>query len=187
LNRVGIDFSDKHNDVRNYNATIENCLIQRSSMGIKVVRTTGVIIKNTEVKYCGAVQKYYHGLYISIVDQVTIDNLNASNNLTGIGLKICDFYGDQSETSISIKNSKFNSNYDRGLAAYELQKIYVENNQANNNGKSGINLIRCNDVTLKYNTCLNNYYEENVSYDIWLNSCSNMTITGNTYGTKKGF
>ncbi|RTE04446.1 right-handed parallel beta-helix repeat-containing protein [Paenibacillus whitsoniae] len=187
LNVIGIDFSDKHNDVSNTGATIDNVLVQYSAMGINVGRTSNVTIKNSKVEYNGAVKQYYHGLYLSTVDHVVIDKLDASHNVTGMGLKVTDFYDDQTETSISIKNSKFNYNYDRGLTVYHMNNLYVEGNEAHDNQKSGINIIDCQTGTLINNNTYNNPNIANVSYDIWLASSSGFTISGNTYGSKNGF
>ncbi|MNC17223.1 hypothetical protein D3C75_650960 [compost metagenome] len=187
LNVLGIDFSDKHSDVQNNGALIENILVRNSSMGVNVGRTKGLTIKNTQVTNNGAVKKYYHGLYLSIVDNVVIDGLDASNNTTGMGLKITDFYDTNNEASIIVCNSKFNNNYDRGITIYHMQNVHVENNEARNNQKSGINIINCKNGYLLNNTALNNPLVENVSYDIWLNETTNFTISGNVYGSKKGF
>jgi parallel beta-helix repeat protein len=187
LNVIGIDFSDKHNDVQNNGAVIENVKVQNSSMGVNIGRTKGVTIKNSQVINNGSVKKYYHGLYLSIVDNLLVDGLDASSTKTGMGLKITDFYDANNEASIVVRNSTFNNNYDRGIAIYHMQNVRVENNQANNNQKSGINIINSHNGALLNNTALNNPMVANVSYDIWLNNTTGFTISGNTYGSKKGF
>ncbi len=187
LNVLGIDFSDKHSDVQNNGAVVDHVLVRNSSMGINVGRTKGVTILNALVTNNGAVKKYYHGLYLSIVDNVLIDGLEASNTKTGMGLKLTDFYDVNDEASIIIRNSKFNNNYDRGIAVYHMQNIRLERNEALNNQKSGINLVNCKNGYLLNNTAQGNPLVENVSYDIWLNGTTGFTLSGNVYGSKKGF
>lgn len=186
LNVLGIDFSDKHSEVQNNGAVLENVLVKNSSMGVNVGRTKGLTIKNSQVTNNGAVKKYYHGLYLSIVDNVLIDGLDASNTKTGMGLKLTDFYDTNDEASIVVRNSKFNNNYDRGIAIYHMQNVRVEQNEARNNQKSGINIINCKNGYLLNNTAQGNPLVENVSYDIWLNGTTGFTINGNIYGSQKG-
>lgn len=187
LNVIGINFSDQHNDVSNTNSKIVNCIVENCSMGINYGRTNGATIKNTMVTNCGAVQKYYHGLYLSTVDNLLIDGLNASNNVTGMGLKICDFYGTETESSIIVQNCTLNNNYDRGMAIYDMNNVTVYDNTAKGNTKTGINLIGCSNVSMTYNTATGNGYVVNSAYDIWLNGCTGVTQNNNTYGTKSGF
>ncbi|KIR61361.1 MULTISPECIES: right-handed parallel beta-helix repeat-containing protein [Micromonospora] len=186
INRIGIDFSDKHQDVVNVGAVVENVLVERAAMGIIIGRATGVTIRDTDVQYNGAVQGYFHGLYLSIVDQVVIDGLNASHNVTGIGLKVTDFYNANTETSVSIRNSDFNYNYDRGTAVYYLQNAAIVDNVAHHNGSSGFNILWSTNGSLINNQAYDNPLVANVSYDIWLNGCSGFTISGNTYGSSRG-
>jgi parallel beta-helix repeat protein len=104
-----------------------------------------------------------------------------------MGLKLTDFYDVNDEASIIIRNSKFNNNYDRGIAVYHMQNIRLERNEALNNQKSGINLVNCKNGYLLNNTAQGNPLVENVSYDIWLNGTTGFTLSGNVYGSKKGF
>ncbi|WP_020619827.1 right-handed parallel beta-helix repeat-containing protein [Paenibacillus daejeonensis] len=187
INVVGIDFSDRHAGVMSSGATIENARVQNSAMGVIIGRTHQVTIKDSQVTNNGGINKYFHGLYLSIVDHVLVEGLDASNNKTGMGLKVTDFYDTNNEASIIIRNSKFNNNYDRGMTVYHMQNLVVNNNEAKDNGKSGINLINCKNGSLTNNTALNNPLVVNVSYDIWLNTTTNFTISGNVFGSKRGF
>lgn len=105
-----------------------------------------------------------------------------------MGLKLTDFYGNRTETSQVVEYCQLNNNFDRGTAIYDLNPLIVRNNSCNNNGKSGINIFRCTSGgQLLNNTATGNLYLVNVAYDIWLNACSGMTISGNVYNTKSGF
>lgn len=127
-------------------------------------------------------------VYLSTCDQVLIENVNASNSRSGMGLKITDFYGDRTETSCIVKNNTFDANYDRGMAVYDMNPLRVEGNKCRNNLKSGINLFRTTSGgVLLNNIATGNGNVVNVSYDIWLNGCSGFSVAGNTYGTKRGF
>lgn len=194
--RNGIDISDQHNDVRSTNAHIVNCHVQRSYLGVNVGRTDGVILKGTTLTNNGGLhldggvwkKGFIHHIYLSTCDQVLVENVNASNGRAGMGLKITDFYGTETETSCVVKNCTFDANYDRGMAIYDMNPLRVEGNKCRNNGKSGINLFRTTSGgVLLNNVATGNLYQENVAYDIWLNGCSGFSIGGNTYGTKRGF
>lgn len=191
-NTLGIDLSDQHTTTTSQNSLAVNCYVQNCSMGINFGRTHGCTIDTCTVNNCGGAPSGstpgLHNLYISTVDNCLIKYLTSTYCRSGIGLKLTDFYGDQSEASIIVQNCNLNNNKDRGLAAYDLSNLEVRNNTCNNNGSSGINILRTTSGgELTGNTCLNNVYKVDVSYDIWLNGCANMTISGNTYGTKRGF
>ena len=129
-----------------------------------------------------------HNIYISDCDPFIARYVTATYCRTGMGLKLTDFYGNRTETSQIVEYCQLNNNYDRGTAIYDLNPLIVRNNTCNNNGKSGINIFRCTSGgQLLNNTATGNLYSVNVAYDIWLNACSGMTISGNTYGTKNGF
>ena len=99
-----------------------------------------------------------------------------------------DFDGSHTESSILIEYNTCNNNFDRGIAVYDENPVTVQNNTCKNNKKSGINIFRSTSGgKLLNNTATGNGNTPNVAYDIWLNGCSNMTISGNTYSTKSGF
>ncbi len=194
--RNGIDISDQHNDVRSTQANIINCHVQRSYLGVNVGRTDHVTLKGTVLTNNGGLhldggawkKGFIHHIYISSCDQILVENVNASNGRAGMGLKITDFYGDRVETSCIVKNNTFDSNFDRGMAIYDMNPLRVEGNKCRNNLKSGINIFRATSGgVLLNNTATGNGNVVNVSYDIWLNGCSGFSISGNTYGTKRGF
>ena len=194
--RNGIDISDQHNDVRNSYATIVNCHVQRSYLGVNVGRTNNVTLKGTVLTNNGGLhldsgvwkKGFIHHIYLSTCDKILVENVNASNGRTGMGLKITDFYGTATETSCVVKNNTFDNNYDRGMAIYDMNPLRVEGNKCRNNTKSGINLFRTTSGgVLLNNTSTGNGYQVNVAYDIWLNGCSGFSIAGNAYATKNGF
>lgn len=194
--RNGIDISDQHNDVRNSYVTVINCHVQRSYLGINVGRTDNVTLKGTTLTNNGGLyldsgvwkKGFIHHIYLSTCDKILVDNVNASNGRTGMGLKITDFYGDQTETSCIVQNSTFDNNYDRGMAIYDMNPLRIEGNTCRNNLKSGINIFRTTSGgVLLNNVATGNLYQLNVGYDIWLNGCSGFDISGNTYASKQGF
>jgi len=190
LNVIGIDLSDQHNEVRNYYSHIVNCYISNCAMDITLGRTTDVKLINTTVTNCGS---YYspplHNVYISTCDKIFVDRLVSTYcKVGGMGLKITDFYENQTETSCVVQGCQLNYNTDRGMAVYDMNPLTVTGNTCNNNTKSGINIFRCTSGgVLTNNTAMNNGNQPDVAYDIWLNACTNMQISGNTYGTKRGF
>jgi parallel beta-helix repeat protein len=188
----GIDLGDHHNTVTNTNGTIINCYATNCSMGYMMGRLNNGRLDSCTVTNCGGAPigstPGLHNIYISTVDPFIARYVTSTYCRTGMGLKITDFYGDQTETSQIVEYCQLNNNYDRGTAIYDINPLIVRNNTCNNNGKSGINIFRCTSGgQLTNNTATGNPYVVNVSYDIWLNSCANMTISGNTYGTKNGF
>lgn len=186
-NVLGVDFSDQHSGLFSTKASVVNSYIYNCAMAIVMGRVTGCTITDTNITNCGSAATVgFHNIYLSIVDEVYVDNINSSNCRTGMGLKLTDYYAAQKEKSIVVKNSTFNNNYDRGMTIYDMENITVYNNTCNGNKKSGINLIRCEDGSVIYNKALNNGYVIDVAYDIWFNSCSGLTQNNNTYKTSKG-
>ncbi|WP_438479693.1 right-handed parallel beta-helix repeat-containing protein [Oleiharenicola lentus] len=194
--RNGMDISDQHNTVANNGAYIVNSTVTRSYLGINVGRTTNVTLKGTTLTNNGGLlldagvwkKGFIHHIYISSCDKILVENVNGSNCRSGMGLKITDFYGNLTETSVVVRNNTFDSNYDRGIAVYDTNPLVIEGNKTRNNLKSGINLFRTTSGgRLVNNVATGNGNQPNVAYDIWLNACSGFTISVNTYVTKNGF
>lgn len=188
----GICISDFSGGSYSTNGTIINCYTTNCSMGYIMGRVNNASLDSCTVTNCGGAPvgstPGLHNIYISNCDPFIARYVNSSNCRTGMGLKLTDFYGDRTETSQIVEYCTLNNNYDRGTAIYDLNPLIVRNNTCNNNGKSGINIFRCTSGgQLLNNTATGNLYSANVAYDIWLNGCANMTISGNTYGTKNGF
>ena len=191
-NTNGIDISDQHNTVTNTNGTIINCYATNCSMGYVMGRTSNARLDTCTVTNCGGAPiggtPGLHNIYISDCDPFIATHVNSTYCRTGMGLKLTDFYGNRTETSQVVEYCQLNNNFDRGTAIYDLNPLIVRNNSCNNNGKSGINIFRCTSGgQLLNNTATGNLYLVNVAYDIWLNACSGMTISGNVYNTKSGF
>jgi parallel beta-helix repeat protein len=69
-----------------------------------------------------------------------------------------------------------------GITVYDENPVTAQNNACNNNKKSGINIFRSTSGgKLPNNTAPCKV--ANLAYDIWLNGCANMTISGNTHST----
>ena len=191
-NTNGIDLSDQHNTVTNVNGTIVNCYVTNASMGYVMGRISNGRLDSCTVTNCGGAPigstPGLHNIYISDNDPFIARYVTSTYCRTGMGLKLTDFYGNRTETSQIVEYCQLNNNYDRGTAIYDLNPLIVRNNTCKNNGKSGINIFRCTSGgQLLNNTATGNLYQVNVAYDIWLNGCAGMTISGNTYGTKNGF
>lgn len=188
----GICISDFSGGVYSSNGTIINCYATNCSMGYIMGRVNTASLDSCTVTNCGGAPigstPGLHNIYISNCDPFIARYVTSTYCRTGMGLKMTDFYGDRTETSQIVEYCQLNNNYDRGVAIYDLNPLIVRNNTCNNNGKSGINIFRCTSGgQLLNNTATGNLYSVNVAYDIWLNGCANMTISGNTYGTKNGF
>jgi parallel beta-helix repeat protein len=188
----GICISDFHGGVSSTNGTIINCYATSCSMGYIMGRVDNARLEACTVTNCGGAPigstPGLHNIYISNCDPFIARYVTSTYCRTGMGLKLTDFYGDRTETSQIVEYCQLNNNFDRGTAIYDLNPLIVRNNTCNNNGKSGINVFRCTSGgQLLNNTATGNLYSVNVAYDIWLNGCANMSISGNTYGTKNGF
>lgn len=188
----GIDLSDQFNAVTNTNGTIINCYATNCSMGYNMGRTTNALLDSCTVTNCGGAPigstPGLHNIYISSCNPFKARYVTATYCRTGMGLKLTDFDASHTETSQIVEYCQLNNNFDRGMAAYDLNPLIVRNNTCKNNGKSGINILRTTSGgQLLSNVCTGNPYAAGVSADIKLDGCANMTITGNTYGTKLGF
>jgi hypothetical protein len=169
-----------------YNSTVTNC-----SQGVVMGEVNNAEAKWLTITNCGGMPvgstPGLHNAYISNVNPFLAHQVNSSNCRTGMGFKMTDFNNNRTETSQRVENCVFNNNKDRGIAAYYLSPLVITGTTCNNNQKSGINLITCSNITLTNNTATGNPLVVDVSYDIWLNGCSNITQSGNTYGSKRGF
>lgn len=189
----GIDLSDHFNTVWNNNGTIINCYATNCSMGYNMGRIhTNARLDTCWVTNCGGAPigstPGLHNIYISTCDPFIARYVNTTYCRTGMGLKLTDWDGTHTETSQIAEYCTCSNNYDRGIAAYDLNPLIVRYNTCNNNGKSGINILRTTSGgQLLNNTCTGNPYIVNVSADIKLDGCANMVISGNTYGSKLGF
>lgn len=191
-NTNGIDLSDQHNTVTNVNGTIVNCYVTNASMGYVMGRISNGRLDSATVTNCGGAPigstPGLHNIYISDNDPFIARYVTSTYCRTGMGLKLTDFYGNRTETSQIVEYCQLNNNYDRGTAIYDLNPLIVRNNTCKNNGKSGINILRSTSGgQLLNNVCTGNPFVSGVSADIKLDGCANMTISGNTYGTKLGF
>lgn len=174
------------NNLYVYNSTVTNC-----SQGIVMGEVNNGVIKDTTLTNCGGMPvgstPGLHNVYISNTNPFWAYKVNSSNCRTGMGFKMTDFYDNRTETSQKVELCTFNNNKDRGIAAYHLSPLVVTGTTCKNNQKSGINLIKCSGITMTNNTATGNPLVVDVSYDIWLNGCSGITQSGNTYGSKRGF
>lgn len=170
------------------NVQVWNSNVTNACSGITTGEVTTAVVDSVNITNCGAAgSPGMHNMYISNTNPFTIRNSNVSNCRTGMGLKIQDSSGTLTETTQIISGNVFDSNYDRGMAVYRVNSLQITNNKCRNNGKSGINLITCVSPTLNGNTATGNPLIVDVSYDIWLNGCTNITQSGNTYGSSRGF
>lgn len=188
----GIDLSDQFSTAINTNGTIVNCYATNCSMGYNMGRVNNARLDSCSVTNCGGAPigstPGLHNIYISTCDPFIARYVTSTYCRTGMGLKLTDFYGDRTETSQIVEYCQLNNNHDRGTAIYDLNPLIVRNNTCKNNGKSGINILRSTSGgQLLNNVCTGNPYSVGVSADIKLDGCANMTITGNTYGSKLGF
>lgn len=191
-NTNAICISDFSAGVSSTNGTIINCYATNASMGYIMGRVNNARLEASTVTNCGGAPvgstPGLHNIYISNCDPFIARYVTSTYCRTGMGLKLTDFYGDRTETSQIVEYCQLNNNFDRGTAIYDLNPLIVRNNTCKNNGKTGINIFRCTSGgQLLNNTATGNPYAAGSSADIWLNGCSGMTITGNTYGTKIGF
>lgn len=188
----GIDLSDQFNTVTNVNGTIINCYATNASAGYNMGRTNNARLDSCSVTNCGGAPigstPGLHNIYISTCDPFIARYVASTSCRTGMGLKLTDFSGTQTETSQIAEYCTLSNNFDRGMAAYDLNPLIVRNNTCKNNGKSGINILRTTSGgQLLNNVCTGNPYSAGVSADIKLDGCANLTISGNTYGSKIGF
>lgn len=188
----GIDLSDQFTTAINTNGTIINCYATNCSMGYNMGRTTNARLDSCTVTNCGGAPigstPGLHNIYISTCDPFIGRYVTSTYCRTGMGFKLTDWDGTHTETSQVVEYCQLNNNYDRGLAVYDTNPLIVRYNTCNNNGKSGINILRSTSGgQLLNNVCTGNPYVAAVSADIKLDGCANMTISGNTYGSKIGF
>lgn len=169
-----------------YNSTVTNC-----SQGIVMGEVNNGVVKDTNLTNCGGMPvgstPGLHNVYISNTNPFWAYKVNSSNCRTGMGFKVTDFNNNRTETSQKVELCTFNSNKDRGIAVYHISPLILTGNVCNNNQKSGINLLICSNITMTGNTATGNPLITDVSYDIWLNACTNLTQSGNIYGSKRGF
>lgn len=191
-NTNGICISDFSGGVYSTNGTIINCYATNASMGYIMGRVNNALLQGSSVTNCGGAPigstPGLHNIYISNCDPFKARYVTSTYCRTGMGLKLTDFYGDRTETSQIVEYCTLNNNYDRGTAIYDLNPLIVRNNTCKNNGRSGINIFRSTSGgQLLNNIATGNPYQAGSSADIKLDSCANMTISGNTYGSKIGF
>lgn len=170
------------------NLSIYNCNVTNACSGVTMGEVTNGLVQGCNITNCGmAGSPGMHNMYISNTNPFTCRTTSASNCRTGMGLKIQDSSGTLTETTQVIDQCVFDNNKDRGMAVYRINGLKVTNNKCRNNQRSGINLLNCDSLTMTGNTATGNPLIVDVSYDIWLNACTNITQSGNTYGSKRGF
>lgn len=170
------------------NCSIYNCNVTNACSGVTMGEVTNGLVQGSNITNCGmAGNPGMHNMYISNTNPFLCKTTSASNGRTGMGLKIQDSDGSRTETSQTIDSCIFKNNYDRGMAVYKISNLIVKKTTCDNNAKSGINLLNCSGITMTDNHATGNLYQVDVAYDIWLNSCSNITQSGNVYNTSRGF